>query len=180
MNIEGNKIGIRTFQYEDIVPFYEAAIESIEHMREFMPWCHPEYSISESEAWVLSRAKSWADSEEYSFIIYSLENNELLGGAGINQINHDHKIGNIGYWIRKKALNQGVASEAVSLVSDFGFSSLGLERLEIVMLPNNVASRRVAEKSGAKYEGILQNRLLVYGNAQDACMYSLVRMHNVG
>lgn len=175
MKYEGSKIGIRTFNDNDVVNFYEAATESILHMKEFMPWCHPEYSMKESEAWVTSRAQSWANAEEYSFICYSLETNTLLGGVAINQINQCHKIGNIGYWVRKSALNQGVATEAVSLVSSFGFNTLGLNRLEIVTLPNNIVSRKVAEKSGAKLDGILSKRLLVFGEALDACMYSIVR-----
>lgn len=174
MIIEGNKIGIRTFRNEDISPFHIAACESVEHMHEFMPWCHPEYSLKESDAWVSSRDQAWASADEYSFIIYSIKNNELLGGVAINQINAIHKIGNIGYWVRKKALNKGVATEAVSLVSGFGFKHLHFNRLEIVMVPNNEASKRVAEKAGAKYEGIMQSRLLVHGEALDACMYSLV------
>ena len=175
MNIKGTTIGIRSFNDEDVVPFYEAATESIQHMKEFMPWCHPEYSMEESEAWVKSRDRSWDDAVEYSFICYSLKNHKLLGGVGINQINHSHKIGNIGYWVRRSALNQGVATEAISLVSEFGFDSLGLNRLEIVTLQNNIASRKAAEKAGAKLEGIMQRRLFVYGESRDDCMYSIVK-----
>jgi RimJ/RimL family protein N-acetyltransferase len=175
MEIEGKKIGIRTFNKDDVASFYEAAAESIQHLSEFLPWCHPGYSIEESEAWISTRAQSWANAKEYNFICYSLENHMILGGVGINQINRCHKIGNIGYWVRKTALNQGVATEAVILVSGFAFDSLELNRLEIVTLPNNNASRKVAEKIGAKYEGILQRRLLVYGKALDACMYSIIK-----
>ena len=180
MLIKGNKIGIRTFRKEDVVPFYAAAAESIEHMHEFMPWCHPNYSIEESEAWVTSRGEAWESADEYSFIIYSMENDELLGGVAINQINPAHKIGNIGYWVRKNALNKSMATEAISLVAAFGFETLGLNRLEIVTLPNNGASRKVAENAGAKYEGIMQGRLLVHGKALDACMYSLVEQLTKG
>ena len=175
MIIEGNKIGIRQYRTEDAIPFYKAAKESLEHMQAFMPWCHPAYSLQESQAWVESRSTSWDSGQDYSFIIYAIDSNELLGGVDINQINHNHKIGNIGYWVRKKALNRGVATEAVSLIAGFGFNSLDLNRLEIVMLPNNTASRKVAEKAGAKYEGIMHKRLVVHGEALDACMYSLVK-----
>lgn len=174
MKIEGDKIGIRTFQNNDVTAFYEAATESFDHMQAFMPWCHAEYCMDESQAWVGSRKNAWESADEYSFIVYSTTSKQLLGGVDINQINHCHKVGNIGYWIRKSALNSGVATQAVSLVSDFAFSTLGLSRLEIVTLPDNTASRRVAEKSGAKYEGVLQRRLLVHGRALDACLYSLV------
>jgi len=174
MEIIGDKIRIRTFSAEDIIPFHSAATESIEHMHEFMPWCYPGYSIEESASWVTSRAEAWNNVEEYSFVIYSADNTELLGGVAINQINAIHKIGNIGYWVRKRALNRGVATESVMLIAEFGFKSQDLLRQEIVMLPDNQASRRVAEKARAKYEGILQNRLLVHGQTCDACMYSLI------
>lgn len=175
MRIDGSKIAIRKFREDDVACFYEAVLESIEHLSEFMPWCHPGYSIQESKAWVESRKIAWDNGKEYSFIVYSKESNEVLGCVDINQINVCHKIGNIGYWIRKSSLRRGVATETVSLVSSFGFDFLELNRLEIVMLPNNVASRKVAENSGAKYEGVLQKRLWVYGKALDACMYSLVK-----
>ncbi len=123
MRINGLKIGIRKFRNDDISPFCEAVKESFEHMKDFMPWCHSEYSIEESESWVSSRDASWANEDEFSFVIYSLKNNEILGGVGINEISSAHKIGNIGYWVRKKALNQGVATEAVSLIANFGFHS---------------------------------------------------------
>jgi len=175
MEIEGKTIGIRTFKENDVSQFYTAAIESVEHMHQFMPWCHPEYSIEECEAWVTSRAEAWASADEYSFIVYSIESNELLGGVAINQLNAIHKIGNIGYWIRKRALNRGVATEAVLLIAGFGFEQLNLNRLEIVMIPSNKASIKVAVKAGAKYEGIMQSRLLVHNEALDACMYSIVK-----
>jgi RimJ/RimL family protein N-acetyltransferase len=175
MRIEGKKIGIRTFQKDDTKPFFQAAVESIDHMHEFMPWCHLSYSIEESEDWVQSRSSAWSEGEEFSFVIYELGNNEILGGIGINQINRIHQIGNLGYWVRKKALRKGVATEAVLLLTAYGFEQLGLTRIEIVTLPENTASNKVAEKVGARFEGVLQNRLVVHGVPREACMYSLVK-----
>lgn len=175
MKIEGINVGIRKFHNNDIIPFHEAVAESFEHMKEFMSWCHPEYSLNESELWVASRKQAWDKQQDYSFAIYSIVNDELLGGIDINEINHQHKIGNVGYWVRKKALNQGVASEAIKLIVEFGFNSLDLNRLEIIMVTNNRASRKVAEKVGAQYDGVLEKRLIVHGTAMDACMYSLVK-----
>ncbi|WP_052470146.1 GNAT family N-acetyltransferase [Thiolapillus brandeum] len=79
-----------------------------------------------------------------------------------------------GCWVRKSALGQGAASEGTRLVAGFGFGELGLTRLEIVMLTGNPASRRVAEKSGATFEGVQRNRLVVRGQPMDCCMFSLI------
>ena len=93
---------------------------------------------------------------------------------GINHLDPLHGIGNIGYWVRTSAQNQDVATEGTRLIAGFGFEQLGLSRLEIVMLTTNSASRRVAEKAGAVFEGVQRNRLLVAGRPGDACMYSLI------
>ena len=170
-------IDIRPFQSQDVAPFYNAAKESFEHMHQFMPWCHLEYSMEESREWVESRIESIKNNNEHSFVIYSKEDNELLGGVELNQINQTHQIGNLGYWVRKKALNMGVATKATLLLASYGFNTVGLTRLEIVTLVNNIPSRKVAENVGAKYEGILQNRLVINGKAVNACMFSLIKQN---
>ena len=68
-----------------------------------------------------------------------------------------------------------MATDAVKLIVDFGFNALDLNRLEIITLPGNQTSRKVAKKAGAKYDGLLKKRLMVYGESKDACMYSIVK-----
>jgi len=43
-----------------------------------------------------------------------------------------------------------------------------------VTIPDNRASRRVAEALGARFEGIARNRLVVHGRPTDAAVYALV------
>ena len=174
MHIVGSTIGLRPFANKDTVPFHDAVRESLEALQPFLPWAHPGYSLEDARGWVESRPLAWENADEYSFIIYSLTDGQLLGGMGINHLDPLHGIGNIGYWVRTSAQNQGVATEGTRLIAGFGFEQLGLSRLEIVMLTGNSASRRVAEKAGAVFEGVQRNRLLVAGRPRDACMYSLI------
>jgi ribosomal-protein-serine acetyltransferase len=60
------------------------------------------------------------------------------------------------------------------LAARFGFEELGLQRVEIVAAVENVSSRRAAEKAGARREGILRKRIVLYGVTHDAVLYSLV------
>ena len=71
-------------------------------------------------------------------------------------------------------MGEGVATNAAMLVSQFGFHKLGLRRIEIVTGVENKASRRVAEKTGAHFEGILRKRLKLGDRNIDATMYSLI------
>jgi RimJ/RimL family protein N-acetyltransferase len=60
------------------------------------------------------------------------------------------------------------------MLRDFGIHGLGLKRIEIVVADGNTASRGVAEKLGAGYEGIQRMRLRVGGRSHDAHMYACV------
>jgi RimJ/RimL family protein N-acetyltransferase len=83
-------------------------------------------------------------------------------------------IGEIAYVVAPAARGRGVASTAVRALSVWAFRELGLERLQLSVRPDNVASRRVAEKAGYAYEGTLRSTKLIRGRRVDAAMYSLL------
>ena len=47
-------------------------------------------------------------------------------------------------------------TEAVAAVNDFAFSTLGLERYHVCNVASNVASRRVKQKTGARFVGFIE------------------------
>jgi ribosomal-protein-alanine N-acetyltransferase len=54
----------------------------------------------------------------------------------------------IGYHVRRDLWGQGFATEAARACCDFGFANLEADRLISLIRPENLASRRVAEKNG--------------------------------
>ena len=59
----------------------------------------------------------------------------------------------LGYWMDQKNAGQGLTPEAVALVVEYAFTSLGFRRLEVAIVPRNKSSIRVVEKLGFIYEG---------------------------
>jgi RimJ/RimL family protein N-acetyltransferase len=51
---------------------------------------------------------------------------------------------------------------------------LKLDRLQLSIRPDNLASRRVAEKAGYEYEGAIRSSRLIRGKRVDAALYSLL------
>ncbi len=139
-----------------------------------MGWCHREYSFDESTSFVLSRKEAWQEGRDYTFVIFDVDTGDFVGGTGVNQINRVMQFGNLGHWVRSSRTGRGAATAAARLAARFGFEHLGLHRVEIVVHVENEASHRVAEKVGARREGLLRNRLLLHGEPRDAVMYSLV------
>jgi len=172
--VSNDGVRIRRYCVEDSPLLFEAARESVNELFPWMPWCHKNYSLEESVTYILSREAVWNQKTEFDFAIVDFKTDRFLGGVGLNQFNRDHNFGNLGYWVRSSSTGHGVATAAALLAARLGLRNLGLQRIEIVAAVGNLASQRVAEKLNARREGLLHNRLLVHGHAQDAVMYALL------
>lgn len=170
--IEGPLL-IRPYCEEDASALYEAVRESLSEVSRWLPWCHENYSLEESQDFVGSRETAARDGEWYSFAVFEREGGRFLGGVGLNFFNRVHQMVNLGYWVRTSAAGHGVATNATRAVARFGLEQLGLQRIEIVAAVANLPSQHVAENAGAVREGVLRKRLLIRGEAQDAVLFSL-------
>ena len=173
-------ITIRPFEPEDVPGFFTAVRASAEVLGRWMPWCHADYSMDEASEWLTTCQTAWSQGASYPFLIIGPESHEVIGSVDINQINRDHNFGNIGYWVASVHSGKGFATAAVKLVAQYGFNEIGFNRLEIVAQVENIASRRVAEKVGARFECIARNRLVGWGKSHDAAVYSLIPANIAG
>jgi RimJ/RimL family protein N-acetyltransferase len=171
---QGPKYIVRKLRPADASSFYEAVRESIVELTYWMPWCTNDYSLSDAEAWMQTTSDMWAAGIEYPLGIFDAATGAVVGGTGVNHINHAYRIGNIGYWVGSKRTGEGIARFAAHQSAVLGFRELGLTRLEIVVLTHNEASKRVAESVGAKLECEARNRLYFHGSPHNALVYSLV------
>lgn len=82
----------------------------------------------------------------------------------------------IGYALFAKHLRgKGIIKEAVQLVVDYLFNTTLLNRLEIHMNVDNIASERVAQRCGFTKDGIAKAAVFSRGKHVDVAMYSLLR-----
>ena len=106
-------------------------------------------------------------------MITDAQDGSLLGGCGLGNLIPTYHLANLGYWVRQSQRGKGIAPRAARLIARWGIERLHLLRAEIVVAVGNTASLRVAEKSGARREGVLRNRILVGSKVYDAVMHSL-------
>jgi ribosomal-protein-serine acetyltransferase len=165
---------LRPLERGDRDAMYAAVMESFAEVSPWLPWCHPGYGIADTESFIESCITAWAQQAHFPFAIFDATTGQYLGGIGVNHIERINRLASIGYWVRTSATRRGVAPRAVRLVGRFAFETLKLSRLEIFARPQNAASQRVAQKSGAKFEAIARNRMVQHGQAYDAALYSLI------
>lgn len=167
-------VSIRPYAPDDVAGLYDAARESITEVFPWLPWCHPAYQRSEAQDWVEAQVDAFRRGEQYEFVIDD-EADHFVGGCGLNNLSRDHRAANLGYWVRTSATGRGVAAAAVSQLARWAFDHTDLQRLEIVAAVGNTRSQRVAERVGARREGIARSRLRLHGVFHDAVIYAITR-----
>ncbi len=165
---------LRPFRLEDVKPTFEAVRESLAELKPWMSWAYDGYLQQETEDYIRITRARWEENTLFGFAITDANNGEILGGGGLGEVHHVYHLSNLGYWVRTSRHGQGIAGRAAKLIARFGFEHAGIIRAEIVMAVPNERSRRVAEKIGAHYEGILLNRMVVGKTIYDAHMFSLL------
>jgi ribosomal-protein-serine acetyltransferase len=174
MELTDGQILLRPYRSGDVKATYHAIRESLAELSPWLPFAHKDYSIKETRDWIKQRPKEWKRGHSYEFVILDAKDGTILGGCGLNLIDKENRCADLGYWVRTSRTGEGIATAATILLAKWGFEALKLMRIEILVATNNRRSLRVAEKAGAKHEGILRHRLNIHDKAHDAVMHSLV------
>ena len=133
---------------------------------------HP-YARSDAETWLASHGPAAAAGTGFTFAIVTRDD-RLVGAIGLELVPR-HRRGEIGYWIGVEHWGRGYATEAGRAILDFGFSALGLNRIEAHAFPENPASSRVLGKLGFRLEGLLRHHVVKDGVPRDGCFHSILR-----
>lgn len=105
----------------------------------------------ESEQAVTGMLKCYAD-HGFSFWPVELKDDgTFIGWAGFKFVENSEEI-ELGYRYAKQFWGHGYASEAAEAILHYGFEKLGFQRIVGRVAPENIASARVLEKIGMKFE----------------------------
>lgn len=174
LELTDGRYRLRPWASADAELLWTAARESRDSVGKWLPWCHAGYALSDAITWINHCQAGWRSGGHFAFAIFDALDGTLLGAVGLSQRDTEHHRANLGYWVRQSHQQKGVALAATRMVARFGFDKLGLIRLEIIVMPENQPSRRIAEKLGAQHEGRLRQRLWFKGKPHDAEAYALI------
>lgn len=130
---------------------------------------HP-YTEKDAESLLRQIAKGEAIAR---FGIFLRESGEHCGGIGL-RVDSDHDRAELGYWIGVPYWGRGIATEAAGAVMQYGFETLGLNRIFAECYAENVASLRVLGKLGMKHEGLSRQHIKKWGEYKDIQLFGLL------
>jgi len=106
---------------------------------------------------VLAFLRQWRDEGFGPLAALHRRTGEWIGQIGLNRVAgwpHADNV-EVGFELKPWCWGQGLATEGARACLRFGFDQLGLGRIIGVTNPANAASRRVLEKAGLAYQGLL-------------------------
>ncbi len=168
--IELESLVLRRLTPDDAADVAEAARESLDHLRPWMPWATPDTVTEEAQRRRLSGAAgSWSPHGGYEFggfspgvrdapapragappgrVLVAMCGLHRRGGRGVLEI---------GYWVRVGHTRRGLATACASALTTAAFGLRGIERVEIHCDEANAASAGVPARLGYHLDGVVEH-----------------------
>ncbi|RAJ12266.1 GNAT family N-acetyltransferase [Arenibacter echinorum] len=168
--LESERVSLRQFvasdlenvfkglSHPDIIKYYGISFDSIEATKEQMVW-FADLEKNETGIW-------WA--------IYSKEDGRFLGAGGLNDMSMEHKKAEIGFWLLPENWGNGLMTEAMPLILNHAFNSLGLHRIEGFVETKNVNCKKALAKLKFNWEGTMQDCEIKNGEFISLDIYSKI------
>lgn len=174
--IKGNKVYIKPINSYDLNSLFEIEIRNKEFFNQYAPNRDPEFYTLEGQ---MSRIEKIEKNREnnlgYSFGIYLNDSQVLIGQIGLFKIERGPaQKGMVGYSLDKELNGKGYMTDALPLIIDFGFNQIKLHRIEAEVMPRNIGSIKILEKTGFHKEGIAKKNVMINGKWEDHQVLAII------
>lgn len=138
---------------------------------------YPYSNLEEAEALIDFFAESFELERGIRWGIVRKEDNQLMGTCGYVGL---HRFrGEIGYELNRRYWRQGIMRDALETIIDFGFDKLDLNRIEALVMIENVASAGLLKNIAFREEGILRQYDFFKGAFHDMRLFSRLKSDRV-
>lgn len=166
---------LRSYKPEDATELFRCINESRAHLRQHLAWVDGTTRPEHSMHFIQTAIAQAAAGEAVPLGIFLQESRQLIGGIGLQYWNKDVKRGQVGYWIAKSYEGRGLMGRSAERFLDFLFRKMGLNKIEMHIVPHNSRSLHLAERLGAKTEGILRQSIRINGELEDVVVTGILR-----
>lgn len=127
--------------HPDIIKYYGVNFQTLEATKEQMTF-YADLERNETGIW-------WA--------VCSIDNKIFYGAGGLNSLSKEHKKAEIGFWLLKEFWGQGIMTEVMPIICNYGFEKLGLHRIEGLVESDNLNCINAMKKLDFRHEGTMRD-----------------------
>lgn len=143
----------------EITKYYDVHFDTLEATQEQMDW----YANLKKEG----KGIWWG--------IFDQEDQQFCGAAGFNALEESHQKAEVGLWLLKAHWGKGILSEVMPALFNYGFDTLGLNRIEGFVVGDNLKCKRALEKINFSFEGRMRESEIKEGEKIDVDIYAILK-----
>jgi RimJ/RimL family protein N-acetyltransferase len=148
----------RSYRGDELPALLEAATDSLEHLRPWMPWASAEPLELGLSGFVRRSVEKFRRGEDFGYAIWDDTTRLLVGGAGLHPRLGPGRI-EIGYWVRDGWLRRGIATAAARALTSAALTMPEIEEVHIHCDEANVASAAVPDRLGFRLAQIVEDEV---------------------
>ena len=170
--IETDRLILRHMKAADARDMFDYARRP--EVTRYLLWA-PHESLEYTRTYLKQVEHCYKQGSFHDFGVIYKENNRLIGTCGFARIDSANSTAEAGYVLNPDYWGRGLATEALCAIIRMGFEKCGFNRIESRYMAGNLASRRVMEKSGMTFEGVLRQSVFVKEDYADVGVCSILR-----
>lgn len=143
--IETVRLKLRHFTPEDFDDLFRLYSDP-----EVMKYLSPR-TREQTQASLCKHIQHWQEHNFGMWAVIDKQSSKIIGRCGLGFLENTGEV-ELGYVFDKSYWNMGLATEASKATLKYGFLEVKLERIVAIAKPENIASVRVIQKVGMKYE----------------------------
>jgi len=133
-------------------PLFNLVNTNRDYLKVWLPWVDNMQTVENFAAYIADTKKRAAEKTDLGYAI--LVDKKIAGRIGIQHINGQNKIAEKGYWLADGLQGRGFITKCCVALIKYGFTNLGLNRIEIKCATGNNKSSAIAENRALKKKGL--------------------------
>jgi len=167
----GRLVYLREYRKSDVETAHKY-INDYEVKRMLVPGIPFPLRLEEEEKWYDSQS---AFKDIYNFAIARIEDDEYLGGCGINEVDWKNSVAAVGIFLGKQFWNAGYGTDAMRVLLAFVFDQMNINKAKLNVYSFNKRAIKSYTKCGFQIEGTLRQEIFRDGAFHDEIVMGILR-----
>lgn len=169
IKLKTERLILRRIYLEDAEEIYHGFI----NQDEFLYWTNKKKRTLEEQIKSLDKIdEKYQNLTYYNWLITLKNNKTIIGSINAHYVDEEEKV-IINYGLDNRYFNKGYMTEALKIVLDFLNKDVKIKSIECGCCVENIASKKVIEKSNLSYKQTLKNEVLLSDGYHDMHLYIL-------
>ena len=143
-----------------------------EHLGRWLPWVETMRSVEDEHRWIETCERVQEEGTGTPPVL--VYQGVIAGCVGAERIDSLSKSCEIGYFLSERLQGRGIVTRACRKILSVVFDTLGMNRVQILVIPHNTRSIAIPRRFGFVYEGVQRQAQLLHGQFYDFAVFSLL------